>query len=128
MITDLNSTNGTWVNGARIAGPTVMRPGDEVRLGDSVCRLESPRAAPVPPAPIAPAPVARAGFPATAPAPAGSAPPAQPFGAFAAAPGVSAPVKGRRKRAATRLPAGVVFAWALIGLDAAALIVYFAAR
>lgn len=116
VISDLSSTNGTWVNGARIVGPTVVSPGDEVRFGDCVCRLEgAPGAAPVRPAPAAPGPV-------------GPASPAQPFGAFAPAPGVAAPVKPRRKAAATRLPAGVVFVWTVIGLDALGLIVYFAAR
>jgi predicted component of type VI protein secretion system len=122
VITDLGSTNGTWINGTRIGGPTVVRQGDEVRLGDCVCRLEIPHAAPAPPPP---APV---GGPAPAAQPVGSAPPQQPFGAFAPAAAVAAPVKPRRRAAATRLPAGVVFAWAVIGLDALALIVYFAAR
>lgn len=115
VITDLGSTNGTWINGTRILGPTVVRPGDEVRFGDCVCRFEAPVAAPPAPAPVGPAPV-------------GPAPPAQPFGAFAPAPGVAAAVKPRRRAAATRLPAGVAFAWTVIGVDALALIVYFAAR
>jgi DNA-binding winged helix-turn-helix (wHTH) protein len=32
-VEDLESTNGTWVNGKRIAGPTPLRPGDELALG-----------------------------------------------------------------------------------------------
>ncbi len=32
-IADLGSTNGTWVNGARIAAPTTLRGGDVVALG-----------------------------------------------------------------------------------------------
>jgi len=119
VVTDLRSTNGTWINGARIAGPTVLRPGDELRLGDSVCRFDVPRpAGPVAPVP-APAPVV---------APAGAGPPAQPFGAFAPVAAVGADVKPRRRAAATRRPAGVAFVWAVIGLDALGLIVYFAAR
>jgi pilus assembly protein CpaF len=128
VVTDLSSTNGTWVNGARIAGPTVVRPGDELRLGDSVCRIEVPvqqgatrfggaPAAPPPPPPHQPAA-----------APVGAAAPLQPFGAFAPAAGVAVDVKPRRKAAATRLPAGVVFAWVVVGLDAIGLIVYFTAR
>jgi predicted component of type VI protein secretion system len=120
VITDLGSTNGTWINGTRIGVPTVVRPGDEVRLGDCVCRLDAPKTPP----PVAPSPV----VPPQAAAPVGSAPPQQPFGAFASAAAVAAPVKPRRRGAATRLPAGIVFAWAVIGLDALALIVYFAAR
>jgi hypothetical protein len=122
VITDLGSTNGTFVNGARIAGPTVLRPGDELRLGDSICRLETPQVAPAP-QPVAPQVPAAA-----AAVPVGAGPPVQPFGAFAPVPSVAAAVKPRRKAAATRLPAGVAFVWAVIGLDAAALIVYFAAR
>jgi signal transduction histidine kinase len=32
-IRDLNSQNGTWVNGVRITGRTLLRPGDQVRTG-----------------------------------------------------------------------------------------------
>jgi ABC-type multidrug transport system fused ATPase/permease subunit len=32
-VADLGSTNGTWVNGARIASPTTLRGGDVVALG-----------------------------------------------------------------------------------------------
>lgn len=35
VIVDLGSTNGTYVNGTRITGPTVLRSGDTVRLGSS---------------------------------------------------------------------------------------------
>lgn len=30
---DLGSSNGTFVNGAMIKGPTLVRPGDDIRLG-----------------------------------------------------------------------------------------------
>jgi len=33
VITDLGSANGTWVNGQRIAQPTPLRPGDNIRIG-----------------------------------------------------------------------------------------------
>lgn len=33
QITDLNSTNGTWINGQRITIPTIIRSGDSIRLG-----------------------------------------------------------------------------------------------
>ncbi len=32
-VEDLGSTNGTWVNGERIRGPTLVRPGDDLRFG-----------------------------------------------------------------------------------------------
>ncbi len=34
VITDLGSANGTWVNGQRIAQPTPLRPGDNIRVGN----------------------------------------------------------------------------------------------
>lgn len=33
VLRDLDSTNGTWVNGRRVTGPTTIRPCDEVALG-----------------------------------------------------------------------------------------------
>jgi Protein of unknown function (DUF3662)/FHA domain len=36
VITDLESTNGSQLNGRRIDGPEVLRPGDEIELGASV--------------------------------------------------------------------------------------------
>jgi ABC-type multidrug transport system ATPase subunit len=32
-VEDLGSTNGTWVNGERLARPTILKPGDDLRLG-----------------------------------------------------------------------------------------------
>jgi hypothetical protein len=40
VITDLGSTNGVILNGRRIDGPEVVRPGDQVELGTSVVRFE----------------------------------------------------------------------------------------
>src|SRR3954451_10744754 len=40
-IEDLGSTNGTFVNGTRITAVTVLKPGDEVRLGNTVWSLRS---------------------------------------------------------------------------------------
>ena len=36
---DLGSTNGTWVNGARIATPHPLVEGDELRVGGTRLRL-----------------------------------------------------------------------------------------
>ncbi|MBV9344929.1 MAG: FHA domain-containing protein [Gammaproteobacteria bacterium] len=46
LIEDLDSTNGTNVNGTRICGPTRLVPGDEFALGSEVVRvrLRSPSA------------------------------------------------------------------------------------
>src|SRR4051794_6420025 len=40
-IEDLGSTNGTFVNGARITAVTALKAGDEVRLGNTVWSLRS---------------------------------------------------------------------------------------
>lgn len=39
MIDDLDSTNGTHVNGARISAPTRLNPGDEFALGSEKLRI-----------------------------------------------------------------------------------------
>ncbi len=36
VLTDLNSTNGTRLNGRRLQGPEVLKPGDEIELGTSL--------------------------------------------------------------------------------------------
>jgi hypothetical protein len=48
-IQDLGSTNGTWVNERRVGGPTVLRPGDVLRLGQFTFEVQ-------PDAVVAPAP------------------------------------------------------------------------
>jgi pilus assembly protein CpaF len=45
IVTDLKSTNGTYVNGRKIAQATIVREGDKIYIGDFVIRLESPAAA-----------------------------------------------------------------------------------
>src|SRR5918994_6252890 len=62
-IEDLGSTNGTFVNGSRIEGPTRLAGGDTVKLGRSVLEVEGARAAAtvaavVPSAPAPPTPAA----------------------------------------------------------------------
>jgi pSer/pThr/pTyr-binding forkhead associated (FHA) protein len=39
-VEDVGSTNGTYVNGARIAKPRALRPGDVIRVGSSDLRYE----------------------------------------------------------------------------------------
>src|SRR6187431_2308146 len=41
IVTDLNSTNGTYVNRRRITQATIIRDGDKVYVGDFVIRIES---------------------------------------------------------------------------------------
>lgn len=42
IVTDLNSTNGTYVNRRRITQATIVRDGDRIYIGDFVLRIESP--------------------------------------------------------------------------------------
>jgi pSer/pThr/pTyr-binding forkhead associated (FHA) protein len=43
VVRDLGSTNGTWINGHRVAAGCI-RPGDEVAIADMRYRLGEPRA------------------------------------------------------------------------------------
>src|SRR5215510_1665211 len=45
IVTDLKSTNGTYVNGRKIAQATIVREGDKIYIGDFVLRLDSGQAA-----------------------------------------------------------------------------------
>lgn len=60
VVNDLNSTNGTFINGDKVTGEAVLKPGQILRLGQVELRLEVEGATP------APAPAASAA-PATAP-------------------------------------------------------------
>jgi pSer/pThr/pTyr-binding forkhead associated (FHA) protein len=60
VVKDLNSTNGTFINGQQVTGEAPLKPGQVLRLGQVEIRLEIP-GMPVPaaaPATPAPAPVA----------------------------------------------------------------------
>src|SRR5438552_9770114 len=46
IVTDLKSTNGTYVNGRKITQATIVREGDKVYIGDFVLRIESTTGAP----------------------------------------------------------------------------------
>ena len=35
VLEDLNSTNGTWLNGSPLDGPQPLHPGDRIRIGDN---------------------------------------------------------------------------------------------
>ena len=41
VVTDLNSTNGTYVNGQRLTSPVPVSLGDVIRIGKTLMRLES---------------------------------------------------------------------------------------
>src|SRR3954452_15156593 len=67
MVEDLGSPNGTFVNGNRISSPTPLRPGDQLRVGQTTLGVEGGSAAegatavgqPIPPV-VAPPPAAAA--------------------------------------------------------------------
>lgn len=42
VVTDLGSTNGTFVNESRLTSPTVVTPQDTLRIGRTQMRLEGP--------------------------------------------------------------------------------------
>jgi predicted component of type VI protein secretion system len=83
-IEDLGSTNGTFVNGAKIEAPTTLAPGDTVRIGATTFALEADAEPEPEPEPALPEPavtVAREEAHAPAapePAPAAPAEPAPP--------------------------------------------------
>jgi hypothetical protein len=41
LLTDLGSTNGTYVNGVRITGPKAVTPADTIQIGRTQMRLET---------------------------------------------------------------------------------------
>lgn len=47
LLTDLGSSNGTFVNGARIQVPTLVSPGDQILIGRTAFMLELPGVKPV---------------------------------------------------------------------------------
>ncbi len=40
VLTDLDSTNGSRLNGRRLEGPEVLKPGDEIELGTTLLKFE----------------------------------------------------------------------------------------
>src|SRR5947209_5954461 len=42
IVLDLKSTNGTYVNGKKLAGPQVISPADKVYIGDFILNVEPP--------------------------------------------------------------------------------------
>src|SRR3954471_24041966 len=88
MVEGLGSTNGTFVNGNRIAGATPLRSGDQVRVGQTTMSVAGGAAegattvgqvVPPPAAASPPPPAAVAATPPPPPAPVAPPPPTQPF-------------------------------------------------
>jgi pilus assembly protein CpaF len=40
ILVDLRSTNGTFVNGRRLSGPQIVKPDDEISIGDYILYAE----------------------------------------------------------------------------------------
>jgi predicted component of type VI protein secretion system len=118
-VEDLQSLNGTFVNGRRIEAATRVGGGDTIKIGRTVLEVEAARAAAtiasaVPPSPAAPSPLRGRG------ANVGDVP-AEPFGTFAA------PAARRgRGRIASRQLLPMLISWAVVAGTAVALAVYFA--
>jgi len=53
IVTDLKSTNGSYVNGHRIAQATIVREGDKIYIGDFILKVDagSSSSGPMPPSP-----------------------------------------------------------------------------
>jgi pSer/pThr/pTyr-binding forkhead associated (FHA) protein len=104
-IEDLDSLNGTWVNGRRIATATRLAPGDRVTLGDSYFEVE-PQGTSASPTVATPTPPQAA----------------EPLSAF------SPPTMPRRRRVATRRLTPTVLSFGAIIVTAIVLLIYFAGR
>ncbi|HUJ28866.1 MAG TPA: ATPase, T2SS/T4P/T4SS family [Myxococcales bacterium] len=53
IVLDLKSTNGTYVNGKKLAGPQVITPADKVYVGDFILSVEPPDMEPADGEPVA---------------------------------------------------------------------------
>jgi predicted component of type VI protein secretion system len=129
MVEDLGSTNGTFVNGARISSPTTLRAGDQVRVGQTTLGVEGGAAEgatavgqPIPPV-VAPIPPVAA-TPPTQPLPPAQPPQGPPPGQYGQQPGYAGgPVGGPpgRQGGASKAPWIALAAVVLIALIVAGL-------
>src|SRR4051794_21542872 len=124
-VEDLGSTNGTFVNGNRISSPTPLRPGDELRVGQTTLGVEGGAVAegatavgqPIPPV-VAPPPPAAAATPPTQPLPPAQPPPGPQYGGQQQPPYGGGPVGGPpgRQGGGSRAPWIALAAVVLIAL------------
>ncbi len=85
ILRDLGSLNGTYVNGERVRGETLLKHGDEIALGSTRARYDDGSGAALPPPPVgpgavqhgAPPPPGAGAWPQQPPSPQQPMPPAQ---------------------------------------------------
>jgi predicted component of type VI protein secretion system len=124
-IEDLQSLNGTWVDGQRVAEPMTLRDGGRIRIGSTTLLVELSTAEPA---------VTRvAAAPAAAQTELHERPPVPARGAAAATafdrlPPFSPPTLRPRREVATRLWLPAASTFAIVIATAIALLVYFATR
>lgn len=100
IVTDLKSTNGTYVNGRKTSQATIVREGDKIYIGDFVLRVETGQGAATPDAPRAPL----ASTDSASPAPAIVPPAGVPAAAAAAPPQPSVPPPTGRAQELSHYP------------------------
>lgn len=123
-IEDPGSRNGTFVNDRRLEAPMELSEGDEVRIGETLWRVEAAAATPAAAAGSG-SPQARGDVP---PPPAPSVVlPTPPIPQVANRAFVEAPTRRRRASAARRLEATVI-SYAVVAATAAGVIIYLATR
>ena len=115
-VEDHGSRNGTWVNGARVDGTTLLAPGDRVRVGDTTFEVEGP--------PVDAASAEAGEPPALAPATEVARAPVPPT----AAPFDPAPRRPRRPGIASRRLTPTLLSFGTVIVTAVALVLYFAMR
>src|SRR3954465_9314166 len=136
IVEDLGSTNGTFVNGNRIAAATALRAGDQVRVGQTTMTVEGGategattvgQVVPPPAAAAPPPPAAVAATPPTQQYPPAQAPP-PPGGQFGGPPGqqpgyAGGPIGGppQRQQGGSKAPWIALAAVVLIALIVAGL-------
>jgi predicted component of type VI protein secretion system len=111
ILEDLGSTNGTYVNGERLAAPRVLAPGDQITMGRTIVQFEAAGGVqPVVPGPAVGGPPVAAPPVGAPPAPAAFAvpPPLEPA-AYGAGQAGGAPVASS-SRPAWLLPLGIAVA------------------
>jgi predicted component of type VI protein secretion system len=78
IVEDLDSSNGTFVNGNELYTPATIGPGDDILIGVTVMELRTAAQIAVQPSAVRPVPEAIAAVPAAPPAPPPPTPPPQP--------------------------------------------------